>query len=115
MGGCRVNWKRSREKPTKFQCALHVRIRSDQILGSLEEAIQFHDAVEIRRSLPDSITSGGISSDAYHRALSDPSGSFNVDVYYKVCKYKSIVSTSERSKLHRVKYMMGSQRQDDDK
>ena len=114
MGCCRVNVKRSREKPTQFQCALHVGIRSDQIFGSLEEAIQFHDAPKIRQSLPESITSGEVVSDAYHISLPEPSNSYEIDVYYKVCKYTAILTTDEISQ-HRVKYKMGSQQKNGNK
>ena len=60
LGGCRLNINQGVTKPTRFQCAVHVRIRTDQILGSLEEAIQFHDCLEVRRSLPEEITSGEV-------------------------------------------------------
>ena len=87
LGCCRVNVNAGMPKPTNFQCSLHVRIRTDQVLGSLEEAIQFHDCLNIRRSLPEEITSGKVSGNTWFKALPESTGTFDVDVYYKILQY----------------------------
>ena len=109
LGGCRVNINAGMEKPTKFEHFLHVRIRTDQVLGSLEEAIQLHDVVDIRRSLPGEITSGEVSGNAWFKALPAAVGPFDVDIYYKLCTFKKTLITDELliSQPGRVEFAMG--------
>ena len=102
-------------KPTKFQCSLHVRIRTDQILDSLEESIQFHDCYDVRAELPEDITSGELSGDAYAKGLPPPSGPFSINVYYKICKFRTyaVAEVSQLFQKGRVEFMLGHESDSD--
>ena len=64
-------------------------------MGSLEEAIQFHDCLDIRKTLPEEITSGEVSGDSWFRALPTAVGPFDVDIYYKLCRFRKTLITDE--------------------